>query len=94
LPNDCNSVSINNFENRKEKKIELYPNPSSGIIHIVNKASKKIKSIKIFSVCGELQMIFYGNSSKLDLNNLSPGVYFIKITTSKNTRIFDKIIIQ
>ena len=94
LPNDCNQLSINNFENRDENKIELYPNPSSGIINIVNNATKKIESIKIFSVCGELQMAFSGNSNKLDLRNLTPGVYFIKINTNENTCFFDKIIIR
>ncbi|RUA30722.1 MAG: hypothetical protein DSY76_02240, partial [Bacteroidetes bacterium] len=94
LPNDCGSLSISNPENYNTPKIKLYPNPSSGIVYIANKSSVKIESIQVYSVCGKLQMISYYNDNELDLSNLTPGIYFIKINTADNTFVFNKIIIQ
>jgi len=78
-----------------ENNISLYPNPFENMITIDSK-NIEIQSIQIFSSIGKL--VFDKHSSKLssnykiNLSNLSNGLYVIKITT--NDEIISKNIIK
>lgn len=83
-----------------EVPIEIYPNPSSGIISIqlsvnksvginttvYNSAGVAVKDLWIHSVKG-------ANIYKLDLTKFPPGVYFVKVTGDEFQAI-EKLIIQ
>lgn len=67
---------------------KVYPNPVNDKLYIqltlVNKFDVKIE---VYDVLGKLQMIDISNSDKnyeLDVEQLNPGIYFIKISSSDN----------
>lgn len=71
----------------------LYPNPSNGIFHL-NGAALNIKTIQVFNHIG--QTVFSSNeaSNKLDLSYLNKGVYFIKVTDSKESVFKSQLVIE
>ena len=59
--------------------LSFYPNPvSNGKIYITSKSSLD-KEITIFDVLGKKVLQTMLNSKELNISNLSPGVYIIKI---------------
>ncbi len=66
-------------------KLNIYPNPTSGLIQI---ETPDVKSVEIFNIQGRRVLAVTNGESKIDLSNLSPGVYTIKIHTA------DKVYIQ
>ena len=76
---DCitlNSVGIENIEN--ESLINVFPNPSKGIFHLI---AEENALIQVCSISGELIFSQYSTSSKnkIDLSNYSDGIYILKV---------------
>jgi hypothetical protein len=67
------------IEEVPEQVITVYPVPASNIISLSGLI--KESEARIYDVCGNLMMIVNLNmiSNKIDLRNLSKGVYFIKL---------------
>lgn len=84
-------TSLNNLD--IEQEILCYPNPSIG--NLIIKASEEIELIKIYNYFGLEVFEEQTNSKQVNINNsgLIPGVYFIKIQTSKLNQT-KKIIIK
>ena len=89
-----NSNSIFN-----ENNVQLFPNPSSGNIKVLinNDFFEKI-NLSVFDVLGKeiiRSKIFEKNTSlfqeKMDLNDLSSGVYFLKISSGGEIGVFQVI---
>ena len=64
-----------NFKN----KIIIYPNPAKQEINI--SSTQKIEKISVYNSLG--QFLFNSNASKINVEKLEKGIYFIKITTEK-----------
>jgi hypothetical protein len=65
--------------------LNFYPNPvSNGKIYITSKSSLD-KEITIFDVLGKKVLQATLNAKELNVSNLSPGVYIIKIKESDAT---------
>jgi len=65
--------------------LSFYPNPvSNGKIYITSKSSLD-KEITIFDVLGKKVLQTVMNSKELNISNLSPGVYIIKIKENEAT---------
>lgn len=65
--------------------LNFYPNPvSNGKIYITSKSSID-KEITIFDVLGKKVLQTVLNSKELNVSNLSPGVYIIKIKENDAT---------
>ena len=62
----------------------IYPNPTTGIIHIGNYDNEKIKSIEIYSSVGVKMFGLQSSNKQIDISNLPNGIYFINITTQNN----------
>ncbi len=77
---DCNCT--NNIANTsiEKSKINIYPNPTSGLIAI---EAKEIESIEIIDLHGK--QIYTGKETEIDLSNNPKGMYIIKIITDKQT---------
>ncbi|MGD0582804.1 MAG: T9SS type A sorting domain-containing protein [Bacteroidales bacterium] len=73
---------INPLKSEDDGSITVYPNPSTGKIHI-NSTVANIKSIEIFNVSGEkvysISDIRRQDVNDLDIPLLGSGIYFIKI---------------
>lgn len=84
--NNVNSV----FDTNNEMDlISIYPNPVQDKIHItsINPDVLKQSLVSIFNIQGEQIMEYqYQNTDiiKLDVSELSKGIYFIKLKTKKN----------
>lgn len=95
--------SVEQYENKKDI-IELYPNPTTGIVKIKNE-ELKIKNISVFDIYGrEVLKTEVGSSSnsealeggqetEVDLYSQPKGIYIIKVQTEKGNFV-DKVIVN
>jgi endonuclease I/chitodextrinase len=71
-------LSVNTFEN---SGFTLFPNPVKSTLFITNTLENEILSISIFNSIGKRVFITQQISKELDIQFLSKGIYFIKIST-------------
>jgi hypothetical protein len=73
------------LEELDEMALEIYPNPSDGLIYVnYNLAQESVSSIQVISLTGEVvhRVQLEGNSrieTTLDLESLSAGMYLLQI---------------
>lgn len=74
----------------------IYPNPTKDVFHIaLSNSNVDITSLKLYNIHGALvKLKNTAVSNKVDISNLSHGVYFIKIETSMGNTYTRKIIKQ
>lgn len=66
----------------------VYPNPSTGTLYIVNSSSvKEASQVQVLNAIGQtvLEETITSNYKNIDLSKLNNGVYFVKITSDKNS---------
>jgi hypothetical protein len=80
---NCNPA-LSFEENQPETTIHIYPNPSSGIVHVGNE-NHEIHNIKLYNLQGSFIEEFHTND--FSIANFNPGMYFIIIQTEKSTFI-------
>lgn len=72
-------------EDSSVEGLSLYPNPvSSGKVYITSKKDSE-KEIIIFDVLGKKVLQTIISNKELNISNLSPGIYIIKITEEGST---------
>lgn len=81
-----------------ETKIKIFPNPSFKVIWIISNLDKADQTkLKIYNIHGKIVTSFYNiaNSKimRLDISNLSSGIYFVELTNGRKTAT-SKIIIR
>lgn len=79
-----------------EKGIAIYPNPSNGVLNVVNNnPNAAIQTIKVVNVLGEevLSIVEPNKNTQLDLSNNQKGIYFITIS-SQYESITKKIVVK
>jgi len=90
---DCISVTNSGINISSANGINVYPNPTSGILN-VELAKLDETSWKLVNVTG--QVVLEGNSSddrfSVNMENLSPGVYVLNI--QQNDKVFTKRIVR
>ena len=64
---------INNLE-----KIEVYPNPTRGMLYIGSENNYHKIDVKIFNILG-INVLSASNVNKIDLKSLPVGTYFLRI---------------
>ncbi|MBI4647103.1 MAG: PCMD domain-containing protein [Bacteroidia bacterium] len=89
------SVSVE--EQYTENSIFIYPNPAKDYLYIMTPFKQKV-NIKIYNPIGCLvadynKMTISGKSSKLNISNLTAGIYLIEIVTGKE-KIVKKIFVK
>ena len=88
------TLSVSAQEGKQQSKLQettvieglnLYPNPvSNGKVYITSKNDLD-KEIIIFDVLGKKVLQATMSSKELNISNLSPGVYIIKINEAEST---------
>ncbi len=70
-----------------ENSIKVYPNPAQDIVKIT--ADAEIKSVTLYDIQGRLlQTSLIGQSeASLDIAKRAAGIYILKVTTDKGTRV-------
>lgn len=92
LPQKVRETSIENFEN---VSVTIFPNPTSNYVNIdIKNCDFSIKQIEVLDVYGKLikKESFSGNSGKIDMSNLSQGLYILIIREENNILNIHKIV--
>jgi len=76
-----------------EPKIQVYPNPTSGIIHIKIHPDEQIISVLVINISGKIVFMSDYFNSAIDLSCLRKGPYFVRVKTSNNKYI-EKVIVR
>jgi len=88
------NVILGNNDHQFSKNIAIYPNPTSDFITISAKNST-ISTIEIYNILGkEILKVNTTNSNqlKIDLSDLSSGIYLIKIIDSTGKSTLKKVV--
>jgi hypothetical protein len=85
IPGTCNLGVTVAVKKETEDNIAVYPNPATNSITI--KGKYQLTNIKIFDVTGRevLQTSVISNQATININQLSKGIYFVRIATSIGT---------
>ena len=76
--------------------IEMYPNPSNGLVLIKNQSNKTITSITLIDLSGKAVAVENNANgiNTIDLNTLNSGAYFVHFTTNNQEQFVEKLIIN
>jgi len=82
------SVDTLNLEQFSSEAIRIYPNPSKDFVNIVIKETKDVQ-LSVFDASGKLKLdTILNGKSKLNIKNLSKGIYFFKFNSAEKTATF------
>ncbi|MCO6147481.1 T9SS type A sorting domain-containing protein [Flavobacterium sp. NRK1] len=65
--------------------LSVYPNPTSGILNLANADTLNVENITITDMSGKTVFNQKGNTTKIDVQHLPQGMYFLTITTGNNS---------
>ena len=85
---DCHPTAI--AENIKEKEIEVYPNPTTGVVHI---EGISVSEILVYNSLGNRVKVIQ-NTNVFNTGCLPQGLYMLKIIDNKNASFTTKIIVE
>ena len=92
---DCNLINSINIVSDNESKIKLYPNPSNNFITVELPENLNIDTFKIFDTKGSLIKVYQVcGKNKLEIENLTEGVYLYSAINKNNQNLSGKIIIK
>ena len=77
------------------KTFLCYPNPAKDIVHIELSENSDCQSIEIYSLDGRLVKTHHGTSlqpSTINIANLTPGLYLIKVSMSDGKEFTERIV--
>lgn len=87
------TLSSNNLDNNSPK-FNIYPNPSSDFINIETMENGGKNNINIYNCLGEKVLTSYFNSTnhRVDINSLTPGIYYMELINNSGRTIKNIII--
>lgn len=85
--------SLNVVSQNVIPEFNLYPNPTQDFITIENIAVDEILALTLLDYSGKIIKRFEPNNTTLQLTNLSPGIYFLHISTEQGD-FCEKIILE
>ena len=65
-----------------EKNIDVFPNPTNGLIHVKSNNLFEILEVTLYNALGTTIEINPSNES-IDLSDINTGIYFLSVKTSK-----------
>lgn len=74
------------------KEIKIYPNPTSDYLSIANVENINISSIRIIDASGKTIKTVTSNFTKVDVSNLSEGLYILSIETKEGKKFAENFI--
>ncbi len=88
----CN-VSVSDdtsVENKELEAVSIYPNPAEKFLYI--KTNAEINSIQLINLAGKTIQTFDAKSRRLDVGNIAPGIYFLKLQNNQKTHVHQLIV--
>ncbi|MCK5169036.1 MAG: T9SS type A sorting domain-containing protein, partial [Bacteroidales bacterium] len=87
-------TSINNKQIDNSINVKIYPNPAQDILNIdIQDQSFNNYRYTIFDTFGRIYLENYSSDSEINISNLNPGIYFIKISDSNGGNTTKKFIV-
>ena len=83
--------SLSTSENKFSESINIVPNPAENFFEIIQKNNFEIFSVKLYSLNGQ----YFPNNkqfNKIYINDLSKGIYFLKILFKNGKTVVKKIV--
>lgn len=79
-------IATDNFNNMRNKNnvIKIYPNPTDENINVLVPNNESIKHLVLYDVFGKIVINKNTKNNVLNLRDLKPGIYLIKVITNKN----------
>jgi len=77
------------LENKLDFSILVYPNPNFGLLNLKN--VKQNSKVIIYDLLGKIKLDFFYNGKVVNINDLSQGVYLIKVIY-EDSEITEKLI--
>ncbi|MGJ8591149.1 MAG: T9SS type A sorting domain-containing protein [Aquaticitalea sp.] len=71
--------------------LSIYPNPTNGVINVVLSNGGIVQNMNVYNVAGQ-KLMEVSNTNKIDISNLSSGIYLLKMKDTKNNSITKQII--
>jgi len=84
------NMTIIGIEENELNNLNIYPNPTKGLIYI-NSKTETIIGITVFDVLGKKVLQLEGNIQQMDISTLQRGMYFLRITADDRNFV-EKII--
>jgi len=75
VENDCSTAGL---EDPSLSSVKMYPNPASGIVKFSTALGDAL-SVSVFDLLGKLVISVQTIQSELNISNLNPGVYFVRM---------------
>ena len=91
-PSNIVTIIVTDMEEFESSSIQVYPNPVRNLLNI---KADNIVNVKVISITGQLVLDneMTGNTAVIDVNDLTPGVYFVNIET-QNGSVSRKIMVE
>jgi len=86
--NECTTLSTTEFKD--EGQINIFPNPSNGLINVVSK--NNINKLMVYNFIGQEIKKIQPNEYNFSFIIENPGIYVIKIETEVGNKIFKVIV--
>lgn len=87
---------VDGYDNVEENSIDnpftVYPNPAKDIVNINFDENSTCNSIEIYAIDGRLVKSQNFNFSTIDISNLNPGVYVMKLRMSDGKEFSERIV--
>lgn len=80
--------------NRQEAKLQCYPNPTTGMVHVDGPDVEDGLTCLIYDIYGRLLQSVLVENASVNLNHYAPGVYVLKFMQQDNLLKTEKIIKQ
>jgi hypothetical protein len=71
--------------------IQLFPNPASDQVGVLNKSNFSITSLKVYGSNGSLVLFEHLNTDFFSVKKLNPGVYFVKLYSDERVLAVKKM---
>jgi hypothetical protein len=97
FPSDHVTLESDEAINRNRHAFKAYPNPARGIVYLEEEndnAPLTSSKIELYALSGELIKVFENVSGNIDVANVPPGIYLMRVwNADKNVREVKRIII-
>jgi hypothetical protein len=97
FPSDTTvNLEDNNRTNERIRTFKAYPNPERGIVYLEEEDNIPLISLKIelYALSGKLVKVFENVTGNIDVTNVAPGIYLMRVwNADRNVRAVKRIII-
>ena len=87
IPVSINESVINGVAEAEAAQFEVYPNPINNTMFI----DGEVKDVTIFNAVGQ-QVMFVENANEINVEDLSEGFYFVRISDKRGNSVVKKIV--